>query len=426
MMDVEDIFTRYDLALRPDAARTVLRPFTPSDPASFQREPRREQRLVQAILELDEEGLTRAYEAIVGWLRDRHRDVEAYLDDRFRQLQREIGLPPLCGARAALIGAYFTEEYAFQSAALFNPTCIIMSNQSNVPDGATRLLFALRGIGEGHVSSVTFRVGTWKPGFAPEFELPSSRCMQARVDEADGEVVRFAWPELDNISDAVLFPVTPSQRQGIEDLRLTLLRDEDGSNELYGTYTAFSGSSARPEMLHSRDRKCFDLRPLTGMYALNKGMALFPRRVEGRYVMLGRADSESIWLLRSDELYRWDEGQRLAKPRFGWELVQMGNCGPPIEIDEGWLVLTHGVGALRTYSIGALLLDKTDPARVLARTPKPLLTPRPEERDGYVPNVVYSCGGSVVDRTLLLPYAVADQYTAFASAPVEDVLASMH
>lgn len=425
MMDVEDIFTRYDLTLRPDPARTVLRPFNPSDPEPFQREPRREHRLVRAILDLDEERLARRYDAIVGLLRDRHRDVEAYLDDRFRQLQSEIGLPAVSGARAALIGAYFTEEYAFQSAALFNPTCIIMSNQSNVPEGATRLLFALRGIGEGHVSSVTFRVGTWRPGFAPEFDIASSRCMQARVEETDGEVVHFAWPQLDNISDAVLFPVTPSQRQGIEDLRLTRLHDEDGSNELYGTYTAFSGSSARPEMMHTRDRVCFDLRPLTGIYALNKGMALFPRRVGGRYMMLGRADNESIWLLRSDALYRWDEGQRLAKPRFDWELVQMGNCGPPIEIDEGWLVLTHGVGPLRTYSIGALLLDKADPARILARTPKPLMTPRPEERDGYVPNVVYSCGSVVVDRHLLLPYAVADLYTAFASAPVEDVLACM-
>jgi predicted GH43/DUF377 family glycosyl hydrolase len=162
------------------------------------------------------------------------------------------------------------------------------------------------------------------------------------------------------------------------------------------------------------------------MFALNKGMALFPRRVGGRYMMLGRADNESIWLLRSDELYRWDEGQRLASPRFDWELVQMGNCGSPIEIDEGWLVMTHGVGALRSYSIGAILLDKENPSRVLARTPKPLITPRPEERHGYVPNVVYSCGSVMIDRMLLLPYAVADQYTAFASARVEAILECMH
>lgn len=424
-MAVDDVFTRHDLTLRPDPARTVLRPFTPGDPAPFERVPPREQRLVRAILALDDDRIMRTYNAVVGLLQTRHRDVEAYLDDRFRQLQRDFGLPDVTGRRATLIGAFFTQEYAFESAALFNPTCIVATDQANVPEGATRLVFALRGIGEGHVSSVTFRTGIWTPGDAPRIEPVAPRSIQARVEEVEGERVRFAWPQLDDVSEAVLFPVTQSQRQGIEDLRLTRFREEDGAEALYGTYTAFSGSAARSEMMHSFERTRFELQPLTGIYALNKGMALFPRRVGGRYMMLGRADSESIWLLRSDELYRWDEGQRLASPRFDWELVQMGNCGPPIEIDEGWLVLTHGVGALRSYSIGAILLDKTDPAKVLARTPKPLLTPRPEERGGYVPNVVYSCGSVVVDRTLLLPYAVADQHTAFASARVEAILESM-
>jgi predicted GH43/DUF377 family glycosyl hydrolase len=425
-MAVDDIFTRHDVTLRPDPARTMLRPFTPSDPAPFERLPTREHRLVQTILQLDDERVTLGYNAIIGLLRTRHREVEAYLDDRFRELKHDFGFPDVVGHRAALISAFFTEEYAFQSAALFNPTCIVASDQSNAPEGATRLVFALRGIGEGHVSSVTFRTGTWKPGSAPEIDPVASRSTQARVQEVEGETVRFAWPELDDVSEAVLFPVTPSQRQGIEDLRLTRLHDEDGSETIYGTYTAYSGSAARSEMMHSRERTRFELKPLTGIFALNKGMALFPRRVAGRYMMLGRADNESIWLLRSDELHRWDEGQRLVSPRFDWDLVQMGNCGPPIEIDEGWLVLTHGVGALRSYSIGAVLLDKDDPALVLGRTPKPLMTPRPEERDGYVPNVVYSCGSVVIDRTLLLPYAVADQYTAFASARVDAVLACMH
>lgn len=424
-MAVDDVFTRYDVTLQPDPARTVLRPFMPSDPAPFERLPLRQHRLVRAILALDDERITLACDAIVGMLQGRHRDVEAYLDHRFAELQRTFGLPDVSGRRATLIAAYFTQEYAFQSAALFNPTCVVATDQSNLPEGATRLVFALRGIGEGHVSSVTFRSGIWKPGSMLEIDVVSSRSTQARVADVDGETVRFLWPEFENISEAVIFPVTPSQRQGIEDLRLTRFFDEDGSEALYGTYTAFSGSEARSEMVYSRDRRQFELRPLAGIFALNKGMALFPRRVGGRYMMLGRADNESIWLLRSDEVYRWDEGQRLVSPRFDWELVQMGNCGSPIEIEEGWLVLTHGVGALRSYSIGAILLDKDDPARVLARTPKPLITPRPEQRHGYVPNVVYSCGGVIIDRTLLLPYAVADQYTAFASAPVEAILERM-
>jgi predicted GH43/DUF377 family glycosyl hydrolase len=424
-MAVDDIFRRLALTLRPDPAQTVLRPFTPDDPPPFQRAPRREQRIVERILGLDDERLARGYAAIVGLLSDRHQQVERYLDDRYEQLRGELALPPLAGDRARLVAAFFTQEYAFQSAALFNPSCVISVDQSGLPPGAIRLLLSLRGIGEGHVSSVAFRSAVWTPDGEVEIDPGSSKCLQPRVEAVDGERVRFAWPDASHPADAVLFPVTPSQRQGIEDLRLTWLTEEDGSRALHGTYTAYSGLAARSEMLRSQGRARFELAPLAGLFALNKGMALFPRRVGGRYMMLGRADNESIWLLRSDELYRWDEGQRIASPRFDWELVQMGNCGSPIEIEEGWLVLTHGVGALRSYSIGALLLDRDDPARVLARTRKPLMTPRPEERDGYVPNVVYSCGSVVAGRKLLLPYAVADQYTAFGTAELADLLACL-
>lgn len=421
-MGVDDVFTRLELTLRPDPALTVLRPFTPGDPPSFERAPGREQRIVERVLGLDQDRLDRGYRAIVGLLASRHSNVEDYLDHRFAQLREQFGLPAVSGDRARLIGAFFTQEYAFQSAALFNPSCILARDQSGLGEGEVRLILSLRGIGEGHVSSVAFRGAVWSPGGQVAIETSATRSMQPRVEAVDGETVRFSWPELSNLADAVLFPVTDSQRQGIEDLRLTWLEEDDGGRTLHGTYTAYSGMAARTEMLSSHGRARFELRPLTGLFALNKGMALFPRRVGGRYMMLGRADNECVWLLRSDELHRWDEGQRLALPRFDWELVQMGNCGPPIELDEGWLVLTHGVGALRSYSIGALLLDRDDPSRVLARTSRPLMTPRPEERDGYVPNVVYSCGGVVVDRTLLLPYGVADQYTAFGSASVDDVL----
>ncbi|MBS0479248.1 MAG: glycosidase, partial [Proteobacteria bacterium] len=169
----------------------------------------------------------------------------------------------------------------------------------------------------------------------------------------------------------------------------------------------------------------FEMRPLHGSAAEGKGMALFPRRVDGRYVMLTRQDNENIWLLRSDDLYTWEGGDKLICPRFPWDMCQMGNCGSPIEIDEGWLVITHGVGMVRTYCMGAALLDKADPAKVLARTPEPILRPSAKERDGYVPNVVYSCGGMVHDRTLLLPYGIADNFAAFATCPVDDLLNSM-
>ena len=201
--------------------------------------------------------------------------------------------------------------------------------------------------------------------------------------------------------------------------------EEDGSVIHLGTYTAFSGSATRSELLQATSFNKFLMRPMRGVIADSKGTALFPRRVGGRYHMLGRQDNESIWLLKSDHLTEWDEAAKLVSPRYPWEFVQMGNCGSPIEIDEGWLVLTHGVGMVRNYCIGACLLDKDDPSKVLARTPEPLIRPSPEERDGYVPNVVYSCGGLVHDRVLLLPYGVADTFATFASIPVDDLLGLM-
>ena len=167
------------------------------------------------------------------------------------------------------------------------------------------------------------------------------------------------------------------------------------------------------------------LHAMTGDVAQTKGLALFPRKVNGRYAMLGRQDSENVWLVTSDDLHHWEGGEIILRPKLWWEFIQIGNCGSPIEIDEGWLVLTHGVGSVRGYCIGAALLDKDDPAKVLGRMQLPLVHPSPDERDGYVPNVVYSCGGIVHDRTLLLPYGVADAFTAFAHVAVDDVLAAL-
>ncbi|WP_081856819.1 glycoside hydrolase family 130 protein [Sphingobium sp. DC-2] len=419
------VFTRYALRLQPDPSRTVLRPFLPGYPPPFEELMSRPKRIFERIAALDEIGSRTLHRQVVATMRERHRDVDAFFAAQFDAARSQFNLPALDTERAELVGAFLSQEYAFESAALFNPSVVLHPDQSGVKAGAVRLIFSLRGIGEGHVSSATFRVGTWCPGGDLSIEPPVGHGIAPRIESEDGDVVRFSWPDLTDASEPVLFPVTASQRQGIEDLRLTRFLEEDGTVEYYATYTAFSGSNARSEMLRAATFSCFELRPLSGMFALNKGMALFPRRVDGRYMMLARADNESIWLLRSDHLYRWDEGQRVVYPRFEWEFVQMGNCGPPIELDEGWLVLTHGVGPVRSYSIGAVLLDKKDPARVLARTPKPLLTPSPQERGGYVPNVVYSCGSLVHDGMLLLPYAVADQYTAFASAPISDILSNL-
>ena len=223
------------------------------------------------------------------------------------------------------------------------------------------------------------------------------------------------------LSERVLFPVTPSQRNGIEDARFVRFVDDDGAATYCATYTAYDGKLILPQFVETRDFLHFRFFTLNGAAARNKGMALFPRRIGGRYVMLGRQDNENIWILESDDLYRWEDGRPIMGPEYFWEFVQLGNCGSPIEIDEGWLVFTHGVAMVRAYCVGACLLDKRDPSIVLARTEKPLLIPSLSERGGYVPNVVYSCGALVRGREVLLPFAVGDRTTAFATGTVESL-----
>ncbi len=426
------IMTHSDILLHPDPSRTVIRPFSPEDPQGFvvPGHPRAG-RIIDRVLAMDDSELEIDRARVTDSLDERHRDVEMLLMRRFDEVARQIGLDvaAIDQRRALLIGAYFCEEYSFEAAALFNPSIVAHPDQTGVAPGALRFILSLRGIGEGHVSSVTFRTGSWTPGRAPDVDPASATAVPPIIEQDGGAngatAIRLHCGGSREVSESVLFPITPSQRQGIEDLRLVQFSEEDGSQHYYGTYTAFSGAAARSELLSSADFRSFEMRPLEGDAAGGKGMALFPRRVNGRYAMLGRHDNENIWLLESDDLYTWNGGRRIVRPRYSWEFVQMGNCGSPIEIEEGWLVLTHGVGTVRNYCIGACLLDKQDPAKVLARMMLPLVHPSPKERDGYVPNVVYSCGALVRDRTLLLPYGVADDFATFATVGLDDLLAAM-
>lgn len=416
--------------LAPDASRTVIRPFDPQYPSSFADQGSRTERIVDAILAMPPESLAADRERMVAPLRHRHRDLTTILRRRYEEIARIVPAAAKADDETKLvIGAYFSEEYSFEAAALFNPSMVPHPDQDGAPAGGVRFLLSLRGIGEGHVSSVTFRTGTWsrKDGFV--VDAAARNAVSPRIDDADvpGDgITRIICENSRDPSESVLFPVTDSQRQGIEDLRLCCFLNDDGTTDHVGTYTAFDGRATRSELLRGFSWREFEMRPLKGAAAeASKGMALFPRKIDGRYVMLGRQDNESIWLLRSDDLYTWEDGDKLISPKYSWEVCQMGNCGSPIEIDEGWLVVTHGVGLVRNYSMGAALLDKRDPSRVLARTPQPILSPSPKERDGYVPNVVYSCGAMVHDRTLLLPYGIADNFAAFATCDIGDLLKAM-
>jgi predicted GH43/DUF377 family glycosyl hydrolase len=229
----------------------------------------------------------------------------------------------------------------------------------------------------------------------------------------------------EKLSERVLFPATPSQRNGIEDARFAFFQNEDGTYIYYATFTAYDGRVVMPELVETSDFLHFRFITLNGPAAQNKGMAIFPRKINGFYAMLSRQDNENIYLMFSDNVHFWNENRVLLKPAFSWELVQIGNCGSPIETDAGWLVLSHGVGPMRKYCIGAFLLDRDDPSKVIGRLREPLLQPNENEREGYVPNVVYTCGAVLHRGELIIPYGLADYATGFATVALDEVLAAM-
>jgi predicted GH43/DUF377 family glycosyl hydrolase len=226
-------------------------------------------------------------------------------------------------------------------------------------------------------------------------------------------------------ADVVIFPTSENESRGIEDCRLTRFSEDDGTTRYFGTYTAYNGFRILPQIIETRDFTTLEVHTLNGRYVQNKGMALFPRKIDGDYYMISRIDGENMFIMRSDNVYFWNECEKLQCPRYPWEFVQIGNCGPPLETDAGWLVLTHGVGPFRQYCIGAILLDRDNPSKVVGHLENPLLVPEEDERDGYVPNVVYSCGGLIHNDTLVLPYAVSDSATTFATLCVSDLIAHL-
>jgi predicted GH43/DUF377 family glycosyl hydrolase len=231
-------------------------------------------------------------------------------------------------------------------------------------------------------------------------------------------------PDL-SVSERIIFPSSPNESNGIEDARFVRFEDEDGSIRYYATYTAYNGKVVLPQLLETSDFLRFKASTLNGPEVRNKGMALFPRKVNGLYAMISRQDGENIFLMYSDMLHFWYTKELIAKPTYSWEFIQLGNCGSPIETEAGWLVLTHGVGPMRRYAMGAFLLDLNDPSRVIGRLEKPLLEPNANEREGYVPNVVYSCGALIHEGTLIIPYAMSDYASTFATVPVDEVLGAM-
>ncbi len=418
------------LRLRADPSRVVVRPFHLAWQASGP-DLGRVQKLAQDILALDPRTVRAELGVVLSDFEGRHWQIEKVFDDRYAQIEPRLGLNGQALKRETrrLIGAYFCHEYSYSAAALMNPSVVRHPDQSGLPEGHVRILLSLRAVGEGHISTIAFREGIVSPGHnlallaQPPF---ATAAMEGKpLADKPADTLSLYRHRESTISGMVIFPITEAQRNGLEDLRLVEFKRDSGKSEWIGTYTAYSGRGIRSELLRTRDFRDFTLTPIKGSAGRDKGMALFPRKVDGQFLMIGRQDGKNLYLLRSDKIDEWDGGDLLLEPKYPWELVQIGNCGAPIELDEGWLVLTHGVGAMRKYAIGAALLDKADPSKVLGRTPNPILSAADEDREGYVPNVVYTCGAIRVGDDLFLPYGVADSSVCFAFVAIKDILAAM-
>ena len=480
-MDVK----RTGIILKPSNSRVVMRPFQmPSE--------NRIEKIIGRISSFSEPEVQCQLAKVMREFGTRHQRIREFFLNRFDQVQHHaLTDQPISENRRLLIGAYFTQEYALESVALFNPSMVWHPDQTGLPAGSSRFVLSLRAIGEGHISSIAFRTGVIdaehrihmdeptqfveapnvvhhalyeKPLFArklselgingtlteevlgelgDQFTLKHlvralksveqrNRARQREFESIAHSILVLAKANYEirfgsevNVSARIIFPSSPTETNGIEDVRFVRFSHDDGRICYYATYTAYDGHVTLPQMIETEDFLHFKISTLNGPEVRNKGFALFPRMVNGQYAMLSRQDNENIYLMYSDMRHFWYNKQLIAKPTYAWEFVQLGNCGSPIETEAGWLVLTHGVGPMRQYALGAFLLDRDYPARVIGRLAEPLLTPNASEREGYVPNVVYSCGALPHGRELIIPYAISDYASTFATVPIDDVLNAM-
>ncbi len=476
---------RTGIVLKPNNSRVVIRPFEPTSEL-------RVERILARLMSLGEPEVDALIDDVMREFHYRHQKTRHFFLYRFEQLKKNLLTDAaLSENRRMLIGAFFTQEYALESAALFNPSMVWYPDQSGLAPGSSRFILSLRATGEGHISSITFRSGTIDSEHRIKMDEPTrfvtapeqvpntlydktlffrklaelgvegpftgkvlatlndqftldelqrsiaSTMHQSRPRHHENEPVvqgmltlakanyEIGFPAENSISERVVFPSSPTEANGIEDARFVQFHEEDGSIRYYATYTAFDGKVILPQILETDDFLQFKVSTLNGPEVRNKGFALFPRKVKGLYAMLSRQDNENIYLMYSDKLHFWYTKELIAKPTYAWEFVQLGNCGSPIETPSGWLVLTHGVGPMRKYAMGAFLLDLEEPSRVIGRLDVPLLEPDANEREGYVPNVVYSCGAVIHNGELIIPYAMSDYASTFATVSVDEVLNAM-
>ena len=486
---LSDMVRRSRIRLEHDPSRVITRFFLPGQEGFDHQDPRTAA-VLDRILALDDHDARAALDDVVRRFSGRHR----HLLDTFRFHAGALAerLDPhrrLSDVRRLLLGAVFTTEYAVEGASLCNPSMIAHPDQTGVASGELRFLMSVRGIGEGHRSSIGFRTGVIDGSGDIRVDDPASFATAGTLEPAtfDAKVFRaelrrlggegedadyvlaaladhFGAPDLDeqltrleaqpvtrqhshrtvsllreiaartygvrfgietDVTERVLHPAMSAESQGMEDARFVRFVDELGGVTYYATYTAYDGASISQQLLETNDFVTFTSSPIVGPAARNKGLALFPRLVGGRYAALSRSDRESNSVAFSQDPHEWIDAVPCQAPSRAWEVLQIGNCGSPIETSAGWLVLTHGVGAMRTYCLGAILLCLDDPTRVIGSLPTPLLSPLPDERDGYVPNVIYSCGGLAHAGVLIVPYGIGDSAIGFATVALAELLTAL-
>jgi predicted GH43/DUF377 family glycosyl hydrolase len=484
-----NLVSRTDVILRANPNRVMARIFVPGEEELI-RGTSRAQSVIDRVLALTEEDVIQVLSETIETFKFRHRNLAEQFELHFAAVSGMMDPAiKLSKSRKSLIGAYLTQEYAFESTAFCNPSMVVHPDQSGVTDGQVRFLMSIRAVGEGHVSSIVFRTGlisasgevTVEPsskyatstgnrftilrtklvqhaatmaglkseelsaifGGLPEFftpeqlasglaKLPAMRLHDPdmmRIVEEIHAIARASYEvefrEESELSERVLWPSVFSERHGMEDARWVKFTESDGTTRYRATYTGFDGERVTSRVLETIDFRCFSSLELTGNAVANKGVAFFPRLVKNRYLALSRWDREANSIAYSEDGFHWNEATTFQKPIHPWDLVNIGNCGSPLETPEGWLVITHGVGPMRQYVLSAVLLDLEDPTIMLASLDRPLLMAGEDERNGYVPNVVYSCGGLIHNGLLILPYGFSDVGTRIATVNVKELISQM-
>ena len=459
---------RTQIRLKADSHKVIVKPLLFNDPA-------RVNPVIAYIDSLSEEEVNAQLNGILQNFENRHYYLQDIFLDHFEKLDLSL---PISKAKKLLIGAHFTHEYSTEASALFNPSIVPHPNQNHLKEGQLRFILSLRAVGEGHISSIVFqsgitdgnditldprnnpqstgkkleetqlqkkdllkyfdyepRVSNWIKKYLPDHFTTKEAKRILESDQAttlgsdtmqilstyfdDNYDIQFS--ERIPLGSRVLFPRSGSESNGMEDVRFVLFNP--GPEQYYcGTYTAYNGRTIKPHLILTQDFKHFKIRALFGAAATNKGLAVFPEKVNGRYAMIGRQGGRNLSIMFSDDLYYWKEFEVLQEPLRNWEILQLGNCGSPIKTEHGWLLLTHAVGAMRQYVLSFSLLDLKHPNRIVASLDKPFMSPNKEEREGYVPNVLYTCGMLEHQGVLVIPYAMSDSSISFATVETKTIL----